>query len=40
VIQNVVGVLPQALEIIFEMQKKKNIKKITKRKINFSTYET
>jgi len=39
VIQNVMGVLPPALEIIFEMQKKKELKKITKKK-NFLTYET
>jgi hypothetical protein len=33
------GVLPQALEIIFEAQMKKNNAKITRRKISFSTYK-
>jgi hypothetical protein len=37
VIQNVMGVLPQALEIIFEIKKKNNEKK-TRRKMSFSTY--
>jgi hypothetical protein len=32
--------LPQALEIIFEMQMKNNNKKITRRKISFLTYKT
>jgi len=31
---------PQALKIIFEVQKKKNNEKITRRKINFPTYKT
>jgi len=31
--------LPQALEIIFEMQRKKNNEKITRKKISFSTYK-
>jgi hypothetical protein len=34
------GVLPQALEIIFEVQTKRHNEKITKRKINFPTYKT
>jgi hypothetical protein len=34
------GALPQALEIIFEMQRKKNNEKITRRKISFSTFKT
>jgi hypothetical protein len=29
------GALPQALEIMFEVQRKKNNKKITRRKISF-----
>jgi len=33
------GVLPQALEIIFEVQRKKITEKITRRKISFSTYK-
>jgi uncharacterized membrane protein len=31
--------LPPALEIIFEVQRKKNNEKITRRKINFSAYK-
>jgi hypothetical protein len=31
--------LPQALEIIFEVQRKESNKKITRRKIIFSTYK-
>jgi len=31
--------LPQALEIIFEVQRKKNNEKITRRKLSFSTYK-
>jgi hypothetical protein len=31
------GALPQALEIIFEVQMKRNNEKLTRRKINFST---
>jgi len=34
------GVLPQALEIIFKMQRKKNNEKIAVRKISFPTYKT
>jgi hypothetical protein len=34
------GVLPQALEIIFALQKKKSNEKITRRKISFPTYKT
>jgi hypothetical protein len=34
-----VGALAQALEIIFEVQKKKSNEKITRRKISFSTYK-
>jgi hypothetical protein len=34
------GALPQALEIIFAMQKKKNNEKTTRRKISFPTYKT
>jgi hypothetical protein len=34
------GVLPQALEIIFEMQMKKSNKKITRREISFPTHKT
>jgi len=32
--------LPRALEIIFEVQRKKNNEKITRRKISFRTYKT
>jgi hypothetical protein len=32
-------VLPQAVEIIFEVQRKRNNEKIARRKINFSTYK-
>jgi hypothetical protein len=31
--------LPQALEIIFEVQRKRNNEKIARRKISFSTYK-
>jgi len=34
------GVLPQALEIIFEVQRKKSNEKITRIKINFPTHKT
>jgi hypothetical protein len=34
------GVLPQALEIIFEVQMKRNIEKIARRKISFPTHKT
>jgi hypothetical protein len=34
------GTLPQALEIIFEMQRKKTIEKITRKEINFPTLKT
>jgi len=33
-------VLPQALEIIFEVQRKRSNEKIARRKISFSTYKT
>jgi hypothetical protein len=33
------GALPQALEIIFEMQRKMRNEKIARRKISFSTYK-
>jgi hypothetical protein len=33
------GTLPQALEIIFEVQKKRSNEKITRRKISFPTYK-
>jgi len=33
------GALPQALEIIFEVQRKKNNEKITRGKISFPTYK-
>jgi hypothetical protein len=39
-IENVMGVLPQALEIIFEVQRKKSNEKIIRRKISFLTYKT
>jgi hypothetical protein len=34
------GMPLQALELIFEMKKKKNNEKTTRRKINFPTYKT
>jgi hypothetical protein len=34
------GVLPQALEIIFEVQMKRNDEKIARRKISFPTHKT
>jgi hypothetical protein len=34
------GALPQALEIVFEVQRKKNNEKIETRKINFLIYKT
>jgi len=34
------GALPQVLETIFEMRRKMNNEKITKREINFPTYKT
>jgi hypothetical protein len=34
------GVLPQALEIIFEVQMKRSNEKIARRKISFSTHKT
>ncbi len=37
---NVTRVLPKALEIIFEVQKKRSNEKIARRKIRFSTYKT
>jgi len=39
-IENVMGTLPQALKIIFEMQRIRSNEKMTRRKINFSTYKT
>jgi hypothetical protein len=39
-ISNVIGVLPQALEIIFEVQRKRNNEKIIRKKISFLTYKT
>ncbi len=39
-LKNVMGVLPQALEIIFEMQRKMSNEKITRREIIFPTYKT
>jgi hypothetical protein len=37
VITNVIGGLPQAVEIIFEVQRKSINEKITRRKISFPT---
>jgi hypothetical protein len=34
------GVLPQVLEIIFEVQRKMNNEKITRKEISFPTYKT
>jgi hypothetical protein len=34
------GMLPQALEIIFEVQMERSNEKITRRKINFPTHKT
>jgi hypothetical protein len=34
------GMLPQALEIIFEMQRKMSNEKITRKEISFPTYKT
>jgi len=34
------GVLPEVLEIIFEMQRKMNNEKVTRREISFPTYKT
>jgi len=34
------GVLPQALEIIFEVQRKRSNEKITRKKKNLLTYKT
>jgi hypothetical protein len=34
------GVLPQVLEIIFEVQRKMSNEKITRKEINFQTYKT
>jgi hypothetical protein len=34
------GGLPQVIEIIFEVQRKRSNEKITRRKISFLTYET
>jgi hypothetical protein len=39
VIQNFVGALRQALEIIFEMQMKRSNEKIIRRKISFPAHE-
>jgi hypothetical protein len=38
--KNVMGVLPQASEVIFEVQMKWNNEKVKRRKISFSTYKT
>jgi hypothetical protein len=38
-IQNVMGALPQVLEIIFEVQRKMSNEKITRREINFPPYK-
>jgi hypothetical protein len=40
VIYNVIEVLPQALEIIFEVQRKRNNEKITRNKKSLLTYRT
>jgi len=40
VISNVMGVLPQAPEIIIEVQRKRSNEKITRRKISFPTYKS
>ncbi len=40
VIYNVMGVLPQALEIVFKVQRKRSDEKIKRRKISFPTYKT
>jgi len=34
------GTLPQAFNIIFELQRKRNNEKITRREISFPTYKT
>jgi len=34
------GTLPQALEIIFEVQRQRSNEKITRREIRFPTYKT
>jgi hypothetical protein len=34
------GALPQALEVIFEVQRKSSDEKITRRKISFPPYKT
>jgi hypothetical protein len=39
-IENVMGMLPQVLEIIFEVQRKMNNEKIIRREINFLIYKT
>jgi hypothetical protein len=39
-IKNVMGVLLQVLEIIFEVQRKMNIEKIIRKEINFPVYKT
>jgi hypothetical protein len=38
-LKNVMGALPQALKIIFEMQRKKSNEKITRRNKSFPTYK-
>jgi len=40
VIKKIMGALPQALEIIFEMQTKGSNEKITKKKKSFPAYKT
>jgi hypothetical protein len=39
VISNVMGALRQALEIVFEVQRKRINEKITRRKVSFPTYK-
>jgi hypothetical protein len=39
-ILNAMGALPQALEIIFEVQGKRSNEKITRKKKSFPTYKT
>jgi hypothetical protein len=38
-LKNVMGALPKALKIIFEMQRKKSNEKLTRRKKNFPSYK-
>jgi hypothetical protein len=39
-IKNVMEASPQALQIIFEVQRKRSNEKITRKKLSFSTYKT